>query len=194
MDADDRIEPVYVEKAVQIMEERPNVGVVYCHADLFGEQSGPWELPDYSFGTMLLDNIVFVTALFRKEDWVQIGGFRTTMEHGMEDYDFWLSILELDREIIQLPEVLFHYRIKPVSRTSRFQTDPSVVQETYRQIYLQHPKLYHQYESEYAITLRNALIDQLFQNRAWQKRFEAVEALKKIPGVRWFVKKYIIKE
>ena len=44
-----------------------------------------------------------------------IGGFNESLVHGMEDYDFWLSILELDREVIQLKEVYFYYRIKKVS-------------------------------------------------------------------------------
>ena len=54
-------------------------------ASLLG--AGGTSLPNYSFETMLLDNIVFVTALFYKEDWEKVGGFSTTMAAGMEDYD-----------------------------------------------------------------------------------------------------------
>lgn len=193
VDSDDLIEPSYVEKAVQILDENKKIGVVYCHADLFGEQTGPWELPDYSLDKMLLDNIVFVTAMFRKQDWEAVGGYRTTMEHGMEDYDFWLSILELDREIYQLPETLFHYRIKPVSRTTRFMTDASVVQQTYRMIYAQHPVLYEKYRDQYAIILRDALIEQLFLNRAYQKSIGILEKLKKIPVIKSVIKHIILK-
>lgn len=193
LDADDWIEPTYIEKAVEVLDSSEKVGVVYCHADLFGEQTGPWELPDYSLDKMLLDNIVFVTALFRKEDWCKVGGYRTTMVHGMEDYDFWLAILELGREIRQLPETLFHYRIKPVSRTTRFQDDPSVVQETYRMIYQQHPVLYERYKNEYAMILRDALIEQIFMVRAYQKSIGILEQLKRIPLIRRVVKKMILK-
>ena len=45
LDSDDKIEPTYIEQAVRILKEDKNVGVVYCHADLFGEQTGKWELP-----------------------------------------------------------------------------------------------------------------------------------------------------
>lgn len=188
VDADDRIEPTYIEKAVAVLDAQPKVGVVYCHADLFGEQSGPWELPDYSFEKMLLDNVIFVTALFRREDWESVGGFRTTMKYGMEDYDFWLSILELGRDIVQLPEVLFHYRIKPVSRSTRFQEDPRVVQETYRDIYQQHPKLYEMCKDEYAMILRDALIEQIFLNRAYQKSIGILEKLRRIPVLKQIMK------
>lgn len=194
VDADDLIAPNYIEKAVKIMDDNDNIGVVYCHADLFGEQSGPWELPDYSLEKMLLDNIIFVSAMFRREDWCKVGGYRTTMKHGMEDYDFWLSILELDRNVHQLPEVLFHYRIKPVSRTTRFQEDPAVVQQTYRMIYNQHPVLYEKYKDLYAMVLRDALIEQLFLNRAYQKSIGILEQLKKVPVLKNIIKQIILKK
>lgn len=194
VDADDFIAPNYIEKAVKIMDDNDNIGVVYCHADLFGEQSGPWELPDYSLEKMLLDNIIFVSAMFRREDWCKVGGYRTTMKHGMEDYDFWLSILELDRSVHQLPEVLFHYRIKPVSRTTRFQEDPAVVQQTYRMIYNQHPVLYEKYKDLYAMVLRDALIEQLFLNRAYQKSIGILEQLKKVPVLKNIIKQIILKK
>ena len=167
VDADDLIEPTYLERAVEKMEANSELGIVYCHADLFGEKNGPWELPDYTFDTMLLDNVIFVTALFRRSDWEQVGGFRTSMKHGMEDYDFWLSILELGREVYQLPETLFHYRIKASSRTTQFQQNAETVKETYKAIYFQHPVLYEKYKDRYAIVLRNALIEHIFLNRAY---------------------------
>ena len=74
VDSDDKIDPTYMEKAVQKIESDKKIGVVYCEADLFGEKTGKWELPAYSFEKMLLDNVVFVTALFYREDWEKIGG------------------------------------------------------------------------------------------------------------------------
>ncbi|MFQ8981618.1 MAG: glycosyltransferase family A protein [Waltera sp.] len=141
VDSDDRIHEEYMEKAVKMIESNPRIGVVYCKAELFGEKSGSWNLPDYSFKHMLLDNIVFVTALFYKSDWEKVGGFNTSMAQGMEDYDFWLSILGLEREICQIPEALFYYRIKPVSRTTNFQDNCVQVQNTYQQIYYNHKRI-----------------------------------------------------
>lgn len=193
LDSDDTIDPTYVEKAVKILEENENVGVVYCYADLFGEKSGRWDLPDYSLEKMLLDNIVFVTAMFYREDWKQVGGFNTSMEHGMEDYDFWLSILEMGREICQIPEVLFHYRIKPTSRTTEFMTDINVVKKTYINIYSSHPILYEKYKHEYAVILREAVIEQIFLNRALQEGIKILEKIKRIPILKSIIKKYIMK-
>lgn len=111
VDADDLIEPNYVERAVDILERRPEVGIVYCRADRFGDVQGPWDLPPYDRAAMAVDNVVFATAMFRRSDWELVGGYDETLRHGGEDWDFWLSLIELGRDVVQLPDVLFHYRI-----------------------------------------------------------------------------------
>lgn len=165
LDADDAIDPTYIEKAVQILRADAEVGIVYCHADLFGAASGPWQLPDYSLKTELLDNCIFVTALFRKADWQAVGGFCENFKAGMEDYDFWLSLLGLGRTVRQLPETLFHYRIKEKSRTTRFMADEAAVQETYEILYQRHRDLYLRHIDLYCMELRRNLIDQILINQ-----------------------------
>ena len=193
LDADDIIEPVYIEKAVEVLDNCDSVGIVYCHADLFGEKSGSWNLPDYSLENMLVDNVIFVTALFRREDWQKVGGFSSVMKNGLEDYDFWLSIMELGREVYQLPETLFHYRIKSASRTTKLMNDASVLKETYRTIYERHTVLFSRYKDEYAIALREALIDQIQINRTYQKMFGILDRIKIISAIRKRVKRMLLK-
>ena len=193
LDSDDTIEPAYIEQAVAVMEKNEAIGAVYCHADLFGKASGPWQLKEYSLENMLVDNVVFVTALFRREDWQAVGGFRTTMERGLEDYDFWLSILELGRNIYQLPDTLFHYRIKSGSRTSQFMENPQVIKDTYREIYHNHPALYDRYREEYVTALRNELVDQICINRTYQTAIGFLSKIKSIPLIRWIARKVVLK-
>jgi len=167
LDADDKIHPAYIDKAASILETQKEVGIVYCLAEYFGKLSGRWDLPPYTFERMLLDNIVFATALFRKKDWVTVGGFNEGLIHGMEDYDFWLSLLEINRKVVQLPEVLFYYRIREGSRSRRLVNDKNQLQETYQRIYLNHPKLYLEHQELYVTVLRNALIDQIFWRQSY---------------------------
>ena len=176
LDADDKIAPSYIERAVELLDADPQIGAVYCQAELFGDKNGRWDLPAYSLDSMLLDNIVFVSGVYRKSDWEAIGGYRTTYEHGMEDYDFWLSILELERTIHQIPEVLFFYRIKPTSRTTQFMDSIGHVQETYRLLYANHPTLYNKYRDEYATLLRKALIEQSYDRRYLSAELEKLKA------------------
>ena len=147
-----------LEKAVSELESDSNLGIVYCHADLFGLETGKWNLPDYDFKYEILDNCIFVSAVFRREDWVRVGGFCEDLHHGMEDYDFWLSILELGRSVLQFEETLFHYRIKDISRTSLFLNDYDKVQQTYLEIFNRHKTLYSANFETYCIELRRNLI------------------------------------
>lgn len=116
LDADDKIAPTYLEKGVEVLDRRPRVGIVYCEATVFGEVSGIWELQDFSLPHLLLDNLIFSSALFRRRDWQLVGGYREPMRHGWEDWDFWLSMMEQGMEVFRIPEQLFFYRIRGVSR------------------------------------------------------------------------------
>ncbi len=142
VDGDDIIADTYVEKAVSILEKNDNMGIVYCKAKLFGKKNCEWELPDYSINKMLLNNIIFVTAFFRKDDWIKVGGFDEDMKYGIEDYDFWLSILELKRDVYRIPEILFYYRIRNNSRSRKFEKDNLQIQEMYKIIHSRHKSLY----------------------------------------------------
>jgi glycosyltransferase involved in cell wall biosynthesis len=141
LDADDKIAPSYIEKAKKILDTKSEIGIVYCEAELFGEMSGKWDLQPYSFPEILVGNMIFATALFRKSDWKKVGGYNEDMHHGNEDYDFWLSLLELGVGVYQIPEILFSYRIKEHSRTRKLQNENREVQ-TYLQIYNNHKSLY----------------------------------------------------
>lgn len=191
LDADDRIDKTYIEKAVKMIESNSRIGVVYCEADMFGERNGKWNLPEYSFQSMLLDNVVFVTALFYRKDWERVGGFNSNMASGMEDYDFWLGILELGKEIRQIPETLFHYRIKPASRTTGFQADYIQMQAAYRQIYDNHKAFYEKNQEEYAKTLRDALIEQVALRMKYEKMFEQVQKYYQYPLIGKIIKRVI---
>jgi len=193
VDADDLIHSFYIEECVKQLNQNENVGIVYCYAELFGEQTGRWDLPEYSFEKMLLDNIIFVTSMFRKKDWEIIGGFNENLVHGMEDYDFWLSILELEREVIQLKEVYFYYRIKKISRTTKFSDDPRIVKETYKTLYSNHSEFYRKYSNEYAMVLRDALIEQIYINKKLTDLGPILNKVKSIGKVKRFIKKILIR-
>lgn len=115
LDADDRIGPGYLAQAVQAFESDDRLGIVYCRAEKFGAESGAWRLPRFSRWRMRLGNVIFCTALYRKEDWETVGGYDEQLRRGWEDWDFWLSLLELGRTVRCLELTGFFYRKNPVS-------------------------------------------------------------------------------
>lgn len=135
LDADDLIESTYVAKAAAVLDARPDVGIVYCHAAKFGAEEGPWDLPAFSPGELALGNVIFVSAMFRKGDWELVDGFDETLRYGMEDYDFWIRLVCAGRKVVRLDETLFHCRIRERSRTALFEEDREQVVATYAQIF-----------------------------------------------------------
>jgi glycosyltransferase involved in cell wall biosynthesis len=140
LDSDDKIEPGYVEKAVAILEQNSEVGIVYCRAKLFGEVETDWDLPEYSLSQMLIDNIIFCSAFFRREDWLAVGGYDEGMIYGWEDYSFWLSLIELGRKVHQIPEKLFYYRVASGSMVRSKEKWQKV--KMFKRIFLQHQKIF----------------------------------------------------
>lgn len=140
LDGDDKIHPEYIEKAVSIFKKYPNIGLVYCKAELFGIKNGPWELPPYKFEDFLHTNCIFVSAFYKKSDWEQVGGYKTEMKDGLEDWEFFISLVESGIEVYQIPEALFYYRQLPDSRNTK--TTGNVERKLQKQILQLHSQLY----------------------------------------------------
>lgn len=78
LDADDIITPSYVAKAAAVLDANSEIGICYCQASSFGLKRGRWKLPPYSFFDLLLHNMIFISALFRKADWSRVGALMNT--------------------------------------------------------------------------------------------------------------------
>lgn len=142
VDSDDRIGDKYIEKAVTVLDNNPDVGIVYCNAEHFGAITGEWKITDYSIQEMLIHNCIFATAMFRIKDWEKVGGYSNDMKAGLEDYDLWLSIVELKRKVYKIPEVLFYYRKHDESRSKKYESDRALVKKTEAIKFSRHQRLY----------------------------------------------------
>jgi glycosyltransferase involved in cell wall biosynthesis len=125
LDADDYIGATYLEQAVAILNAQPDTGIVYCEAEFFGERTGKWNLEPYSLPRILLANMIFCSGFYRRADWEQTRGYNSSLS-AWEDHDFWLSIIELGREVHRIPEVLFHYRRRAGSMVTAVGHDRSI--------------------------------------------------------------------
>jgi len=135
LDADDKLHPEYAAQAAQVLDKDQAVGIVYCKAMKFGVENGPWTLPPFSVEKLVIDNIIFCSAMFRRRDWAAVGGYRESMRHGMEDYEFWIRMVAHGCGVWQIDAYLFFYRTHKVSRTRRFLDKRENVIRTYAEIY-----------------------------------------------------------
>lgn len=140
LDADDKIEPEYIEKAVQVLEENKEIGIVYCKANFFGKENKEWELPDFEREKIVFGNMIFCTALFRKTDFEKVGGYKEYMNAGCEDWDLWLSFIENGLKVFRIDQTLFHYRqVEHETRTDKANKSKLII---YKNIFKNHIALY----------------------------------------------------
>ena len=120
LDGDDLISEDYIQQAVDVLENNPEVKVAYCQAVKFNESGQkPWKLKPFSRYQLAKDNMIFVAALFRKADGIAVGGFSEDMKMGREDWEFWIKMLKNGGEVVQLPFVGFFYRLTPTSKRKK---------------------------------------------------------------------------
>ena len=140
LDADDKIGSSYIENAVIQLETSAEIGIVYCKSEFFGEKKGEWKLPKYSFEKILTQNLIFNCALFRRKDYDKTLGYNPNMKEGWEDWDFWLTLIELGLEVERIEQTGFYYRIRNNSRERNL--DNEKVSRLRKQIYINHLDLY----------------------------------------------------
>lgn len=143
LDADNRIKPAYITEAVDILDEQPEVGVVYGNAELFGEKTGIVEVPDFDINRLVAGNYIDACAVFRKTVWQDCGGYDSHIPHklGYEDWDFWLGVAEKGWQFHNIAEVMYEYRFRANSMVSACNI-PQNRQELFRYICSKHIGLY----------------------------------------------------
>jgi glycosyltransferase involved in cell wall biosynthesis len=148
LDADDKIAPEYLEKAYNKFLSEPELGIVSCNSVFFGSKSGLFDTGIYSIENMLFKNRIISQSLFRKEDWKAIGGYSGDLIYGMEDWDLWLSIIELGRKVYKIPEDLVYYRTyadQEMCRSGRRDKDRIKMISSLVTIFKRHIDLYRKY-------------------------------------------------
>ena len=121
LDADDKIGERYLELAEKEFEN--DYTVIYCEAELFGNEIGKWHLPEFSLENLAKKNCIFCSAFYKKEDWKKVNGYDINMIYGLEDYEFWISLLKNKNTVKKLPQTLFYYRVKENSMLTSLKSE-----------------------------------------------------------------------
>ena len=145
IDADDKAAPELLEKVYGFTVSHPDWSIIYTDLEYFGAKKAPYVLEDYSLNTILYKNVIGSQSFFRKSDWQRVGGYSENLVHGLEDWDFWLSIIELGGQVYKIPEPLVYYRqYKNPSdcRSGRLRLKPRKSRKTILAIFHRHIDLY----------------------------------------------------
>ena len=140
LDSDDLIASIFLEKTVSVLESHPALSFVYTETLFFGEKNEIWAHVDFNPRLLLQQNLMTCTTLYRRDLWTAIGGYNTNMEHGYEDWDFWIGAVEHGFRATNLHLPLFMYRRKKQSMLESRQQFDRLAKA---QIVANHPALYH---------------------------------------------------
>lgn len=154
LDGDDKISPYYMQKAINVFENNPTTKLVYCLCEKFGCKKGLFDLPKYDFDSLKWGNLIFNSAFYKRKDYDKTDGYNVNMKLGLEDWDFWLSLLKSSDSVYCINEVLFYYRSKTDSRGhgSVKHMDNLLIQ-----VYKNHRELYEPYVERVIINHNNLL-------------------------------------
>ena len=127
LDGDDKIEPTFCEKAVKILDSDEEIRIVYSRTQFFGHMNKEFKLESFNPNRIMFNNCIPNTAMYRKSDFVSVGGYQDYMKDGWEDWDLWLSILEnapnKEKCAYRINEILFLYRIQNVKTRNSFSSE-----------------------------------------------------------------------
>jgi glycosyltransferase involved in cell wall biosynthesis len=155
LDGDDKISSEYLLNASEILDRDPEIKVVSCEVELFGRKKGRMQLPETTIENLLAQNTLVISSMFRRVDFDRTSGFNSNMKDGLEDWDFWLSLLKSGGKVYRLPEVHFYYRI---SKSSRNNFTSEKLRKFRKQIYLNHKELYSKHLLDPLLSFEYAMI------------------------------------
>jgi glycosyltransferase involved in cell wall biosynthesis len=117
LDGDDRLGSHYFSEAIATFAKDSEVKLIYSDTILFGDKNENIINPPFVFEKMLTGNLIHNSAIFRKSDFIESGGYNPNMIYGIEDWEFYLSLLKPGYKVVKLNTFHYYYRIKAMSRS-----------------------------------------------------------------------------
>lgn len=127
LDADDQLDPRFIESLLPVIDKSPDMGVVYSGLTLFDDQRAwlsdgfppafDWE--KQAQATNPPSDCVPSACLFRREMWRRAGPHKQEYAPG-EDAEFWTRALSVGYKAIKVTDAgLFRYRLHGASASRR---------------------------------------------------------------------------
>jgi glycosyltransferase involved in cell wall biosynthesis len=120
MDHDDTLAPFALFAVAEAIRSNPRAQIFYSDEDKLsetGERVFPFFKPEFS--PELLHSFMYIghLTIYRKDLIDSLGGFRAQFD-GSQDYDLILRASEITADIHHIPQILYHWRMLPVSAAS----------------------------------------------------------------------------
>jgi glycosyltransferase involved in cell wall biosynthesis len=123
LDADNRLLPGALQRAYDVLLQNPTIGWVYPDIDMFGQETYIDNSGEYSILRNLDENTCEAGSLVNRTVFDAGARFDESMLLGFEDWDFWLTAVELGFRGEHLENFGFRYRRRPESMLSNSERD-----------------------------------------------------------------------
>lgn len=143
LDSDDYFENSFISTALSYLIDNFKIGLVSCWINVFNDTGilEKFKPEGGDLKKLLLGNGASAgSVLFRKQCWLEIGGYDENMRKGYEDWEFNISVVKAGWEIALIEEYLFNYRQKVKSRN--IEANKSHKYELWKYIYIKHKDLW----------------------------------------------------
>ncbi|MGL4954968.1 MAG: glycosyltransferase family A protein [Cetobacterium sp.] len=141
LDADDCLCDNFIKSAKKVLDGDSNIGIV--KGNVVTLKSGVKKRENYkefNLKEFLIGNTLPVSCMFRKQDYLLVGGYNEMMSSGLEDFEFWMSILELKREVKIIDVDMIVFRKHNNGRNLSFDNEKR--RELWKNILRKHIELY----------------------------------------------------
>lgn len=135
VDADDMIEPTFLERLVEVMREDDTIDCVFGDVRLFGSDDRivTYKIPTFA-DILRSQAIPGAGTMMRKRFWEHLGGYDEAepLRRGREDWEYYIRAFSNGCKAAHVAEPLYRYRIlnKSLNFTCRFH-DAEVAQYIY---------------------------------------------------------------
>jgi glycosyltransferase involved in cell wall biosynthesis len=140
LDADDLLEPAYVERCLAALRAAPaSVAYAYTQMRYFGAAEGIYRSKPFGRWKLIRGNFVNASALVRRQAFQAVGGFDPGLT-GHEDHALWVAMLERGWGGVFVGEPLLRYRRHPGG--SRNTLTRERLRQLHADVAIRHPRLF----------------------------------------------------
>lgn len=131
MDHDDLIEPNALYEFVKILNENPKLDFIYSDEDKVSKNGKhfmvPHFKPDFSIDNLRSANYITHFVCVRKSILDEVGPFDSKCD-GAQDYDMFLRIADVTKQIGHVSKILYHWRVTEKSTAQAAANKPYVME------------------------------------------------------------------
>lgn len=158
LDADNKVSDNFIGEAINILEIKQHIKIVNCDLIYFGAKKGYKKFESFSLENLICKNVIESASIYRRTDFNKTIGYNPNMTEGLEDWDFWLSMLENGGDVYKLDFAGIYYRVRRNSRNNSITSDQ--FKRLRQQLYNNHKELYSKHLLDPQMSFEYELITQ----------------------------------